>query len=75
MSGLGGVWSGGCLVPGGCAGQVGGVWFQGGLVPGGCLVRLGVCAGQVPPPPMNRMTNRCKNITLAKTSFRPVKIA
>ena len=23
---------------------------------------------------MNRMTNRCKNITLAKTSFRPVKI-
>ena len=22
---------------------------------------------------MNRMTNRCKNITLAKTSFRPVK--
>ena len=24
------------------------------------------------PPPVNRMTNRCKNITLAKTSFRPV---
>ena len=24
------------------------------------------------PPPVNRMTDRCKNITLAKTSFRPV---
>ena len=23
-------------------------------------------------PPVNRMTNRCKNITLAITSFRPV---
>ena len=27
--------------------------------------------GQVLPP-VNRMTLRCKNITLAKTSFRPV---
>ena len=27
---------------------------------------------QTPPPPVNRMTDRCKNITLAKTSFRPV---
>ena len=26
------------------------------------------------PPPVNRMTDRCKNITLAKTSFRPVKM-
>ena len=25
-----------------------------------------------PSPPVNRMTDRCKNITLAKTSFRPV---
>ena len=25
------------------------------------------------PPPVNRMTNRCKNITLATTSLRPVK--
>ena len=24
------------------------------------------------PPPVNRMTNRCKNITLATTSLRPV---
>ena len=34
---------------------------------GGYLVRYS-------PPPVNRMTNRCKNITLAKTSFRPVII-
>ena len=26
------------------------------------------------PPPVNRMTDRCKNITLAKTSFQPVNI-
>ena len=24
------------------------------------------------PPPVNRITDTCKNITLAKTSFRPV---
>ena len=29
---------------------------------------------QNPPPPVNRMTNRCKNITLATTSLRPVNI-
>ena len=27
------------------------------------------------PPPVGRMTHACENITLAKTSFRPVKIA
>ena len=27
---------------------------------------------QTPPPPVNRITHTCKNITLAKTSFRPV---
>ena len=26
------------------------------------------------PPPVNRMTNRCKNITLATTSLRPVNM-
>ena len=26
------------------------------------------------PPPVNRITHTCKNITLAKTSFRPVNI-
>ena len=50
------------LVPGGVPGP-GGVY----LVPGGCT-----WSGT--PPPVNRMTNRCKNITLAKTSFRPVII-
>ena len=55
------------LVPGGVPGLVGGVPGPGGctwsqwvyLVPGG--VRY--------PPPVNRMTNRCKNITLPQTSF------
>ena len=27
-----------------------------------------------PPPPVDRITDACKNITLAKTSFRPVKM-
>ena len=30
--------------------------------------------GRPPPPPVNRITDTCKNITLAKTSFRPVNI-
>ena len=63
-------WSGGvpgrggvvCLVRWGCA------WSGGGLPQ--CLV------GYHPPdqahPPMNRMTNRCKNITLATPSLQPV---
>ena len=56
--------------PGGGVWSEGGVWSGGsGLVPGGGLVRGGGSAGQEPPP-VNRMTNRCKNITLAKTSFR-----
>ena len=49
----------------------GGTWSGGGCVPGpggGCV------PGQVLPTPVNRMTDRCKNITLAKTSFRPVMI-
>ena len=57
----GGVWSGGYLVPGGCT------WSGLGGVPG----LGGVC--QVPPPdqtrytpPVNRITDRCKNITLAQ---------
>ena len=62
---LGGVYlvpgEGGVPGPGGCT------WSRGGGVPGPggvYLVRYS--------PPVNRMTNRCKNITLAKTSFRPV---
>ena len=78
----GGVWYRGGLVPGGVSGPrgVSGLGGSGpggsGVVPGGCLVLggEGVSAGQESPPPVNRMTNRCKNITLAKTSFRPVII-
>ena len=69
VSGPRGVWSRGGLVPGGSG--PGGL-VQGGLVPGGVWSSGGVCWSETPP--VNRMTNRCKNITLAKTSFRPVKI-
>ena len=80
LPGLGG-W---CLPgPGGClpGGGVVSAWSRGGGV---CLVRGGLpCPGglvsqyalrQTPSPPVNRMTNRCKNITLATTSLRPVKM-
>ena len=60
----------------------GGVCQRGGM-PGGCQrgVPEGWCArgGGIPacteadtPPPVNRMTNSSKNITLATTSLRPV---
>ena len=71
VPGPGGVY----LVPGGCTWSQGGVPGPGGGVPGpggGCTWSRGGVPGQVLPPPVNRMTNRCKNITLAKTSFRPV---
>ena len=86
VSGPGGgwcAWSGGGGVPG-----PGGwcVWsrrvvclVQGGCVPGpGGLPQWLVGYHSPPdqahhPPPVNRMTNRCKNITLATTSLRPVK--
>ena len=47
---------------------------------GGCLLLGGggVCGipacTEADPPPVNRMTNRCKNITLATTLLQPVKI-
>ena len=69
----GGSASGGCLLRGGC------------LLPRGVsALGEGVCSGGSAPggvclsafwdttPPVNRMTNRCKNITLAATSLRPV---
>ena len=46
----------GCLLSGGSA--PGECLLPGGLLPGG------VCSGECLPPPMNRMTDRCKNITL-----------
>ena len=64
--------------------------YAGVCFPGGCLVRGGLlpegvsgpggvvsqhALRQKPPPPLvNRMTNRCKNITLATASLRPVII-
>ena len=42
------------------------------IQPGGFSIQPGVSLPD--PPPVNRMTDRCKNITLAKTSFRPVII-
>ena len=59
-------WSKGWLPgPGGWLPGPGGVAWSGG---GGCLVQGG------DPPPVNRITDTCKNITLATTSLRPVKI-
>ena len=66
---------GGCLV-------LGGVPAPGGVPgPGGCLLRGGDwCWGVVSQhalrqtPPVNRMTDRCKNITFA-TSLRTVNIS
>ena len=71
----------GCMVPGGCAWSSGVCMVPGGCtVPGGCMVLGGLGAwyrdggGGIPActkadPPVNRMTNRCKNITLRQTSF------
>ena len=66
-----GVWSGGCG-PGGCTCP--------GVVPAGGARQGGACWGvpargglpQTCPPPVNRMTDMCKNITLATTSLRSV---
>ena len=64
----------------------GGVCSREGVCLGGCLLRgvsamggvcLSACWDTTPradTPPVNRMTNRCKNITLATTSLRSVKI-
>ena len=73
---LGGVCSGGCLLQGvvcsgGCL-----LWGVSGSR--GCLLQGGVCSGggipgctEADTPPVNRMIDRCKNITLATTSLRP----
>ena len=41
-------------------------WVPG---PGGCLVLGGIPACTEADPPVNKMTDRCKNITLPQTSF------
>ena len=78
------LWGGGCLlwgvsVPGGCL-LHGGVCSMGVSAPwgcllwGGCLLQGGgmTACTEADTPPVNRMTNRCKNITLATTSLQPV---
>ena len=49
---------------------------QGGVYPGRCLHRGcllgGVCWGCTPPPPVNRITDRCENITFPKLHLRMV---
>ena len=64
VSGPGGVpaWSGGCTCPGGVPGPE-----------GGCTILVWGGAWSGTPPPCGQ-THACENITLAKTSFRPVKI-
>ena len=49
-------------------------WFGGRGGVSGLGGGLPQCLVGYPPPPVNRMTNRCKNITLATTSLRPVKM-
>ena len=61
----------GGYLPGGCTCQrdgtyQGGVPVRGGYLPGG-YTSQGVPAQVLPP--VNRMTDRCKNITLPQTSF------
>ena len=73
---------GGLLGPGGfpwsqgeggvLLGPGGSAWSRGGLLgPGGSAWSGG---GSPETPPVNRITDTCKNITLATTSLRPVKI-
>ena len=76
-----GVCPGGCLPRGVCLGGVcpGGVCQEGGCLPmgvsaqgRGCLPRRGCVADmpldqrQAPPSPVNRITDRCKSITLTQ---------
>ena len=65
---------GGLLLPGGGGSALGGGVCSGGVCSGGYLL-LGGCipACTEADPPVNRMTDRCKNITFA-TSLRTVKI-
>ena len=74
---------GGVCFPGGCASGgsgPGGVMSgpEGGSAPGGVSGPGGGVSQHAlrqTPPPVDRMTNRCKNITLATTSLRPVTMS
>ena len=58
-----------CLVLGG-----GSPWSRGGSPCQGGFSLPGGGGGDRRPPPVNRITHTCKNITLATTSLRPVTI-
>ena len=63
-----------CLVPGGFSLVLGGFSLVRGGLPGprgGSPWSQGG-SPENPPPPVNRITDTCKNITLATTSLRPV---
>ena len=64
-------------VPGPGGSGLGGGWcvWSGGVCLVGGLGSASVPSGIPPSPPVNRITNRCKNITLATTSLRPVTIS
>ena len=74
VSAPGGVCSWGCLLPGGVSAPRGGVCSGGCLLPRGSAPRGGWYPAftKADTPPVNRMTDRCKNITLATTSLRQV---
>ena len=71
----------GCLLRGGVSAP-GGVCSRGVcLFPGGCLLPgRSARGGGIPActeadtPPVNRITDRCKNITLATSPLRPINI-
>ena len=66
----GSAWSGGCLPGGGVCPVWGGVCQVGGSAWSGGWVVSQHALRQTPP--VNGMTDGCKNITLATTSLRPV---
>ena len=74
VPGLGGVYlflSWGVFAPSGCVPGPGGcTWSWGVSALGGCVSQHALRQ----KPPVNRMTDVCKNITLATTSLQPVKI-
>ena len=62
-----------CTCPGECT-CPGGVYLPGGTCPGrGVYLPGGECTCPGTPPAVNRMTDRCKNITLPQTSFAGCK--
>ena len=72
VSAPGGVCSWGVSALGGCCLLLGVCSWGGCLLPGGCGIPA--CT-EADIPPVDRMTDRCKNITLATTLLRPVNIS